>query len=300
MAIGGVGRHGQRRPSQPNNRSATVATLLKATFLLCLAVAAPAAFMSAAAQQAGRTITIVVPYTPGTGIDILARLLGEELQKRWGQSVVVENKPGASGNIGTQQVARAAPDGHTLLMAANTFVMNASLFKSLPYDPQTSFAPIAEVATGSIALVVHPSLAATNVRELIADAKARPGQINYASPGARHPAAYDHGAVQAHRWRLADARALLRLGRGRTRPRRRSRERDVPAPAYGVAAGRRQADPPAGHRRKPAVGARPRHADPRRAGRQRLRCRSLVCPAGTRRHRAPKSLPATTPRSTTS
>ena len=108
MAIGGVGRHGQRRPSQPNNRSATVATLLKATpFFFVLAVAAPGAFMSAAAQQAGRTITIVVPYTPGTGIDILARLLGEELQKRWGQSVVVENKPGASGNIGTQQVARA-------------------------------------------------------------------------------------------------------------------------------------------------------------------------------------------------
>ncbi len=185
---GGVGWHGHRRLSQTGTRC--VMTFLTATQLLllaCLAVAAPAVFMSASAQQAGRTITIVVPYTPGTGIDILARLLGEELQKRWGQPVVVENKPGASGNIGTQQVARAAPDGHTLLMAANTFVMNASLFKSLPYDPQTSFAPIAEVATGSIALVVHPSLPATNVRELIADAKARPDQINYASPGRGTP-----------------------------------------------------------------------------------------------------------------
>jgi tripartite-type tricarboxylate transporter receptor subunit TctC len=169
-----------------NRLSLTVLAFLKMVFFLAL-VAAPAAFTPAAAQQPGRTITIVVPYTPGTGIDILARLLGEELQKRWGQPVVVENKPGASGNIGTQQVARAAPNGHTLLMAANTFVMNASLFKSLPYDPQTSFAPIAEVATGSIALVVHPSLAATSVRELIADAKARPGQINYASPGRGTP-----------------------------------------------------------------------------------------------------------------
>jgi tripartite-type tricarboxylate transporter receptor subunit TctC len=184
---GGVGRHGQRRTRQTNSRLMRLATFLKATLLLFLAVAAPATLMPAAAQQAGRTITIVVPYTPGTGIDILARLLGEELQKRWGQPFMVENKPGASGNIGTQQVARAAPDGHTLLMAANTFVMNASLFKSLPYDPQTSFAPIAEVATGSIALVVHPSLAATTVRELIADAKARPGQINYASPGRGTP-----------------------------------------------------------------------------------------------------------------
>jgi tripartite-type tricarboxylate transporter receptor subunit TctC len=184
---GGARWDSDRHLSPTRTRWVAVITFLKMTQILFLAVAAPAALMSAAAQQPGRTITIVVPYTPGTGIDILARLLGEELQKRWGQPVVVENKPGASGNIGTQQVARAAPDGHTLLMAANTFVMNASLYKSLPYDPQTSFAPIVEVATGAIALVVHPSLAATNVRELIADAKARPGQINYASPGRGTP-----------------------------------------------------------------------------------------------------------------
>ncbi len=184
---GGARRHSCRHLSPTKDRWAAVITFLKATHFLILAVAAPAALTSAAAQQPGRTITIVVPYTPGTGIDILARLLGEELQKRWGQPVVVENKPGASGNIGTQQVARAAPDGHTLLMAANTFVMNASLYKSLPYDPQTSFSPIVEVATGAIALVVHPSLATTNVSELIADAKARPDQINYASPGRGTP-----------------------------------------------------------------------------------------------------------------
>ena len=134
-----------------------------------------------------RTITIVVPFTPGTGIDILARLLGEQIQKRWEQTVIVENKPGASGNIGSQQAARAEPDGHTLLMTVNTFVMNAGLFKSLPYDPQKSFAPIIEVATGSLALVVHPSLAAATVGEFVAYAKARPDEINYASPGRGTP-----------------------------------------------------------------------------------------------------------------
>jgi tripartite-type tricarboxylate transporter receptor subunit TctC len=134
-----------------------------------------------------RTITIVVPFTPGTGIDILARLLGEQIQRRWEQPVIVENKPGASGNIGSQQAARAEPDGHTLLMTVNTFVMNAGLFKSLPYDPQKSFAPIIEVATGSLALVVHPSLATATVGEFVAYAKARPDEINYASPGRGTP-----------------------------------------------------------------------------------------------------------------
>lgn len=134
-----------------------------------------------------RTITIIVPFTPGTGIDILARLLGEQIQQRWQQPVIVENKPGASGNIGSQQAARADPDGHTLLMTVNTFVMNAGLFKSLPYDPQKSFAPIIEVATGSVALVVHPSLPAATVGEFVAHAKANPDQINYASPGRGTP-----------------------------------------------------------------------------------------------------------------
>lgn len=143
---------------------------------------------SAEAQRLSeRTITIVVPFTPGTGIDILARLLGEQIQKRWEQTVIVENKPGASGNIGSQQAARAEPDGHTLLMTVNTFVMNAGLFKNLPYDPQKSFAPIIEVATGSVALVVHPSLPAATVGEFVAYAKARPDQINYASPGRGTP-----------------------------------------------------------------------------------------------------------------
>ena len=140
-----------------------------------------------AQRLSDRNIFLTVPFTAGTGPDLLARILGEELRQRWGQAVVVDNKPGASGNIGTQVAARAAPDGHTLLMTVNTLVMNASLFKSVPYDPQKSFVPIAEIATGALALVVHPSLGVNSVEEFVAAAKARPGEINYASPGRGTP-----------------------------------------------------------------------------------------------------------------
>jgi tripartite-type tricarboxylate transporter receptor subunit TctC len=140
-----------------------------------------------AAQVAGRPITIIVPYTPGTGIDILARALGGELARHQGQPVVVDNKPGASGNIGTQLAARAAPDGQTLLMIAKTFVTNVSLFKNVPYDPVKSFAPVIKLATGSIVLAVHPSVPADSVAAFIRYVKTRPGEINYGSPGFATP-----------------------------------------------------------------------------------------------------------------
>jgi tripartite-type tricarboxylate transporter receptor subunit TctC len=137
--------------------------------------------------QSQPTIRLNVPFSAGTGPDLLARILGEELRQRWSQPVIVENKPGASGNIGTQAAARASPDGLTLLVTVNTFVMNASLYKSIPYDPETSFVPIAEVATGVLALVVHPSLNVNTFPELIAVARSKPGEINYASPGRGTP-----------------------------------------------------------------------------------------------------------------
>src|SRR4030095_10571910 len=140
-----------------------------------------------AEKLSDRPITIVVPFTAGTGIDILARILGEELQQRWGQAVNIENRPGARGNIGSQYAATRGPDGHTLMMTVNTFVMNVSLFKSVPYDPQKSFAPIAEVAVGALALAVHPSLKATSAQGLVALAKANPGALTYASPGRGTP-----------------------------------------------------------------------------------------------------------------
>jgi tripartite-type tricarboxylate transporter receptor subunit TctC len=137
--------------------------------------------------QSQQTIHLYVPFTAGTGPDLLARLLGEELRQRWNHPVIVENKPGASGNIGTLAAARAAPDGQTLLVTVNTFVMNASLYRAIPYDPETSFVPIVEVATGVLALVVHPSLNVGSFAEFLAAARAKPGAINYASPGRGTP-----------------------------------------------------------------------------------------------------------------
>ncbi len=128
-------------------------------------------------------IKIIVPFTPGTGIDILARTLGDKLGESMKAAVVVENRPGASGNIGTEAVAKAAPDGYTLLMTANTLVLNRSLFKTIPYDPIRDFAPVAPLAIGRLALVTHPSLGVKTVNEFIARAKREPGKLNYGSPG---------------------------------------------------------------------------------------------------------------------
>jgi len=151
---------------------------------LALAIAPLA---GAAAQEPGRPITIVVPYTPGSGPDILARVIGEELQTKWNQPVVVDNKPGASGNIGAQFVARATPDGNTVMMTTNPFTANISLLKSVPYDPVKSFTPIIEVGVGALALAVHPSLPVNSTAEFIAYLTAHPGEVNYGSPGVGTP-----------------------------------------------------------------------------------------------------------------
>jgi tripartite-type tricarboxylate transporter receptor subunit TctC len=134
-----------------------------------------------------RPIRFVVPYTAGTGPDILARVLGEAMSKRMGQPIVVENKPGASGNIGTDMVAKAAPDGYTVLVTVTTFAMAPALYKPLPFDPVSDFAPVGEVAIGHLALVVNPALNVDSVAGLVALAKSKPGQLNYSSPGSGTP-----------------------------------------------------------------------------------------------------------------
>ena len=134
-----------------------------------------------------RPIRIIVPFTPGTGMDILARTLGQKVAERWMNPVVVENRPGASGNIGTDAVAKAPPDGYTLLVTANTIVLNRGLYKSLPYDPVKDFEPVLPLARGTMALVAHPSLNVSSVAELVAAAKASPGKIDYGSPGRGTP-----------------------------------------------------------------------------------------------------------------
>lgn len=140
---------------------------------------------NAAAQEPypAKPIRVIVPFTPGTGIDILARTLGQKMGDDWKTSVVVDNRPGASGNIGTEAVAKSPGDGYTLLMTANTIVLNRSLFKSIPYDPVKDFAPVAPLAIGRLALVTNPSVSARTVKEFIAFAKANPGKLFYGSPG---------------------------------------------------------------------------------------------------------------------
>lgn len=164
--------------------------LLRRAIIIFGAIVGAAALATAPFAQApypNRPIRIIVPYTPGTGIDVLARVMGQKLGDRLKVAVVVENRPGASGNIGTEAVVKATPDGYTLLMTASTHVTNAALQPSVPYDPVKSFTPIGPAAIGNLALVVHPSVAASSVQELIALAKAQPGELNYASPGSGTP-----------------------------------------------------------------------------------------------------------------
>lgn len=141
--------------------------------------------LPAAAQGAypGRPISIIVPYSPGTGIDILGRVIAQKLAERWNASAVVDNKPGASGNIGTEIVAKAAPDGHTLLMTATTFATSAAISKNLRYDPVRSFVPVSLVATGTMAFIASLATPAQSVQEFVSLAKSRPGALNYASNG---------------------------------------------------------------------------------------------------------------------
>lgn len=133
-------------------------------------------------------LTLVVPYTPGTGIDLIARQLSAQLPKTLGQPVIVDNVPGASGNIGSERVARAKPDGYTLMVQVNTLVMNKSLYKSLAYDPVADFTPVALTSWGSLLLVTNPTVQkAKTLADMVAEAKAAPGKLTYATPGVGTP-----------------------------------------------------------------------------------------------------------------
>ena len=164
------------------------------------ALGAAALLLPGAALAQGpsaRPVTLVVPYAPGTPPDVVARLVAEAMQRAWSQPFVADNRPGASGNIGTAAVARATPDGHTLLVVAGTMAMNVTLFRTLPYDPLTSFAPIALLASVPFALIAHPS-AGSSMAEFLARARANPGRINYSTPGVGTP---HHIAMELFRQR---------------------------------------------------------------------------------------------------
>lgn len=149
-----------------------------------------AAVLFSSAALAGypeRTVTLVVPFTPGSGSDIISRIIAPRLSELWKQPVVVDNKPGASGTIGAAAVAKATPDGYTLLMAISTLAMAPNLYKQLPFNPVTDFTPVMKMASAHFALVVNPKLAANDLPGFLALAKARSDQISYGSPGKGTP-----------------------------------------------------------------------------------------------------------------
>jgi tripartite-type tricarboxylate transporter receptor subunit TctC len=145
----------------------------------------PAPAATAPAGQA--PLRLIVPFTPGTGIDLIARTVGPKLGERLGRPVVVDNRAGASGNIGTEAVVRAAPNGSTLLVSVNTLVMNRSLYPKLPFDPVKDLVPVSLTSWGQLLLVASPKSGYNTAAELVAAAKSRPGAINYASPGVGTP-----------------------------------------------------------------------------------------------------------------
>src|SRR3954471_6882232 len=152
-------------------------------FVLGLSLVTPAA----AQQYPSKPVRIIVAFSPGTGIDILAREVGQQMAQRLQQPFVVENRPGASGNLGMGLLAKAEPDGYTISVIVNTFAMNAALFNNLTFDSIKDFAPVSMMARGGLALVVNSNLKVSSTRELIEEAKRNPGKLNYASPGVGTP-----------------------------------------------------------------------------------------------------------------
>ncbi|HTD90094.1 MAG TPA: tripartite tricarboxylate transporter substrate-binding protein, partial [Burkholderiales bacterium] len=137
----------------------------------------------ACAAYPERPIRLIVPVAAGGGNDLVARLLGQKMTLSWGQQVVVDNRPGAATAIGAEITARSAPDGYTIMIISVSFAINAGMQRQLPFDPIKDFAPITQLARVPQIMLVHPSVAAKNVTEFIALAKARPGQLNYGSAG---------------------------------------------------------------------------------------------------------------------
>ncbi len=167
---------------------------LRSSSTICGIVAALIATFSATSHAQSdsqnypsRPVTLVVPFTSGSGSDTIARIISPKLSERWKQAVIVDNRPGASGNLGTDKVAKAQPDGLTLLMAIDTITMTPSIYKSLPYDPIRDLAPIARLAVASYGLAINNDVPAKDLNSLFALIKSKPGKMNYASPGSGTP-----------------------------------------------------------------------------------------------------------------
>jgi len=157
---------------------------MKTTAVVVLAALLAAAAPAWSQAFPAGPMRIVVPFAPGGSTDIMARTIAQQLTERFRQQVLVENRPGASGTIGTAFVAKSPPDGHTMMLVQVSFVSNPSLFKDLPYNQSRDLTPVTNLATGPLNLTVHPSLPAKTVKQLIALARKHPEEINYGSPGA--------------------------------------------------------------------------------------------------------------------
>jgi tripartite-type tricarboxylate transporter receptor subunit TctC len=159
----------------------------RACIAIALAVSAGYTAPAAAQNYPSRPIRLVVTYPPSGGADVIARAIAQRLGDAWGQQVVIDNRPGGGANIGAELVARATPDGHTLLIVALAHSVNVSLYSKLAYDPLKDFVPVIFLATVPNILVVHPAVPARTTRELLDLARAKPGQMNYASTGSGGP-----------------------------------------------------------------------------------------------------------------
>ncbi len=148
------------------------------------AISTAASAQDPAAQYPNRPIRIIVPFAPGGGLDISTRLIAQKLTEKWGQNIVVDSRPGAATIVGTEIAAKAAPDGYTLLMITTTFAINPGLYPKLPYDPGKDFTPVTQLNSQPNVIVVTPSFEGKSVKDLIALAKAKPGELTFATPGA--------------------------------------------------------------------------------------------------------------------
>jgi tripartite-type tricarboxylate transporter receptor subunit TctC len=165
-------------------------SLLAISSLATLAgLALGTASLSALAQAnfPAQTLKIVVPFTPGTGMDTIARVVAPRLSEKLGQPVVVQNQPGASGNIGADAVAKSNADGYTILMGANTMLMASQMYKSTSFDPVKDFSAVSMAAYGSLMLVAHPKTGIKSIADLVSQVKAKPGSVSFGSPGVGTP-----------------------------------------------------------------------------------------------------------------
>ena len=174
------------KPALRERSVRSIRSPLGAALCALSALLAPASVL-AQADFPAKPIRILVPLAPGGGNDAIARMVGSRLQERLGQSIVVDNRPGAGGVVGTEIAARAAPDGYTMIVVNNSHVVMSSLYPKLSFDPLRDFAPVALAASSPFLVVVHPSLPVNNIQELLAWTRANPGRMNYGTSGVGSP-----------------------------------------------------------------------------------------------------------------